>query len=103
MPLLSLIVFTPLAGALVLMLTPSDQHGSLRRGAFIFSLVPFALSLYLLARFAAAEGGFQFVEQAAWIPRFGVYYRVGVDGISLFLVLLTTFLMPLIIDRKSVV
>jgi NADH-quinone oxidoreductase subunit M len=94
MPLLALIIFTPLAGALVLMLTPSEQHGALRRGAFIFSLVPFGLSVLLLARFNSADAGFQFTEKLAWIPRFGVFYSVGVDGMSLFLVLLTTFLMP---------
>jgi len=97
MPLLSLIIFTPLAGALVLMLTPPEQQGSLRRGAFIFSLVPFGLSVLLLARFNPADAGFQFTEKLAWIPRFGVSYSVGVDGMSLFLVLLTTFLMPIII------
>jgi NADH-quinone oxidoreductase subunit M len=97
MPLLSLIVFTPLAGALVLMLMPKDQHPALQRGAFAFSLLPFALSLCLLARFNSANPGFQFTEQVAWIPQFGIAYKVGVDGISLFLVLLTTFLTPLVI------
>jgi NADH-quinone oxidoreductase subunit M len=97
MPLLSLIIFTPLAGALILMLTPPEQHGSLRRGAFIFSLVPFGISLYLLLRFNPVEPGFQFTEKLAWIGRFGISYSVGVDGMSLFLVLLTTFLMPIII------
>lgn len=96
MPLLSLIIFMPLAGAVVLMLTPSEQETALRRAAFVFSLVPFALSLVLLARFNTTAA-FQFTEKAAWIPRFGIFYSVGVDGISLFLVLLTTFLMPLII------
>jgi len=97
MPLLSLIVFTPLAGALVLMLMPKEQNSSLRRGALAFSLVPFAFSLCLLARFNSAEAGFQFTEQAAWIPQFGIAYKVAVDGISLFLVLLTTFLTPLVV------
>jgi len=97
MPLLSLIVFLPLAGILILILTPPEQVGSLRRGAFIFSLVPFALSLYLLARFDPSNPGFQFVEKVAWIPHFAVYYSVGIDGMSLFLVLLTTFLTPIVI------
>ncbi|HEX7407385.1 MAG TPA: NADH-quinone oxidoreductase subunit M [Candidatus Binatia bacterium] len=97
MPLLSLIVFTPLAGVLMLALMPKEQHRSLRRGAFVFSLLPFALSLCLLARFNPAEAGFQFTEEAAWIPQFGISYKVAVDGISLFLLLLTTFLTPLVI------
>ena len=97
MPLLSLIVFTPLAGALVLMLTPKEQHASLRRAAFMFSLLPFALSLYLLVQFNPADPGFQFTEKVGWIPQFGIAYSLGIDGLSLFLLLLTTFLTPLVI------
>jgi NADH-quinone oxidoreductase subunit M len=97
MPLLTLIVFTPLAGALVVMLTPKEQHAALRRGAFIFSLLPFALSLVLLARFNPGDAGFQFTEKVPWISQFGISYSLGIDGISLFLLLLTTFLTPLVI------
>ncbi len=97
MPPITLMVFLPLAGALVLMMMPADQEPALRRGAFIFSLVPLALSLGLLGGFDAADPGFQFTEKAAWIPRFGISYSVGIDGISIFLVLLTTFLMPIVI------
>jgi NADH-quinone oxidoreductase subunit M len=97
MPILSIIVFTPLLAAIVLMLIPPEQHTALRRGAFIFSLVPFALSLLVLAGFNPQDTGMQFTAKAAWIPRFGVSYNVGIDGLSLFLVLLTTFLMPIVI------
>jgi NADH-quinone oxidoreductase subunit M len=97
MPLLSLIVFSPLLGVVFLMLAPAGQNAVHRRASFVFSLVPFLLSLLLLAGFDAAEPGFQFSEVAAWIPSLGVSYRVGIDGISLFLVLLTTFLMPVVI------
>src|SRR5262245_39154846 len=97
MPLLSLIVFTPLIGAFFVGLTPRDSEGGLRRGAFLFSLVPFILSLYLLLQFDPTIATFQFGERTAWLPSLGVSYRVGVDGISLFLVLLTTFLMPIVI------
>ena len=97
MPLLSLITFTPLAGALILMLMPKEQHPALRRGAFVFSLVPFALSVLLLALFNPNDVGFQFRETVAWIPQFGISYSVGIDGISIFLLLLTTFLTPLVI------
>jgi len=76
---------------------PKEPHAALRRGAFVFSLVPFALSLCLLARFNPDDVGFQFVESAAWIPQFGIAYKVGIDGISLFLLLLTTFLTPLVV------
>ena len=97
MPLLSLITFLPVLGALVLMLMPSEQQAALRRGAFVFSLLPFALSLVVLADFNPADAGFQLVEHATWIPQFGVAYSVGIDGLSLFLVLLTTFLTPLVV------
>ena len=95
--MLSLILFSPLIGALFLLLVPGGQVQAVRRSAFAFSLPPFLLSLLLLAAFDPAAPGFQFVEEAAWIPDFGVSYRVGVDGISLFLVLLTTFLTPLVV------
>jgi NADH-quinone oxidoreductase subunit M len=97
MPILSLVVFTPLLGALFLMLTPAQLEGALRRGALTFSLVPFGFSVGLLLAFDPASSGMQFVEKAAWIPRFGISYHVGVDGLSLFLVLLTTFLVPLVV------
>jgi NADH-quinone oxidoreductase subunit M len=97
MPILSVIVFTPLLAAVVLVLIPPEQHAALRRGAFIFSLVPFALSLLVLAGFEPSNTAMQFTAKAAWIPRFGIYYSVGIDGLSLFLVLLTTFLMPIVI------
>jgi NADH-quinone oxidoreductase subunit M len=96
-PLLSLIVFAPLAGALMLALTARDNVPALRRSAFVYALIPFALSLWLLGRFDPAIAGMQFVERAAWIPDFEIFYALGVDGISLFLVLLTTFLTPLVI------
>jgi NADH-quinone oxidoreductase subunit M len=77
--------------------TPRDSEAGLRRGAFLFSLVPFAFSLYLLQQFDPAIATFQLVESTPWLPSLGVFYSVGVDGISLFLVLLTTFLMPIVI------
>ncbi len=96
MPLLTLITFSPLVAALVVALIPRSAARSHGLVTFLLSLIPFALSLQLLAVFDAANTGFQLVEQAEWIPEIGVGYRVGVDGISLFLVLLTTFLMPIV-------
>jgi NADH-quinone oxidoreductase subunit M len=97
LPLLTLIVFTPLAGALMLALLPREHDAGLRRAALVFSLVPLALSLLLLARFDAADAGFQFVERASWIPAWGASYHLGVDGVSLFLVVLTTVLTPIVV------
>ncbi len=93
--LLSLILFIPtLAGALLLFL-PANRPGLLRWTAFGASLIPFALSLWVWAQFDPGQSGFQFQEQAAWYPALNASYHVGIDGISLTLVLLTTFLVPL--------
>ena len=69
----------------------------LRRAALVFSFVPFLLSLAVLALFDPARGDFQMVERHAWVPDFGVQYLLGVDGVSLFLVLLTTLLTVLVV------
>ena len=97
MPILSLIVFTPLAGALMVALIGRENVDSIRRSAFIFALIPFGFSLVLLGGFEAAQTGMQFTERTAWIPQFNIDYHVGIDGLSLFLVRLTTFLTPLVI------
>lgn len=96
MPILSLIVFTPLLAAGVLLFMPPDQHQVLRRGALAFSFVPLVLCLWLLAEFDTTSGDLQFVESVPWIRDFGIRYALGVDGISLFLVVLTAFLMPVV-------
>jgi len=97
MPLLTLIIFTPLIGALLVAAIPRGMERAHGQSALLFSLVPFALSVWLLGLFDPANTGFQFTESFSWIPEFGVSYSVGVDGISLFLVLLTTFLLPIVV------
>jgi NADH-quinone oxidoreductase subunit M len=96
-PLLTLVVFSPLVGAALLALLPRDPAAGIRRAALVFALVPFALSLWMLARFVPGVADFQLVERARWIPQWGIEYRLGVDGVSLFLVLLTTFLTPIVV------
>ncbi len=95
--MLSAIVFSPLLAALMLLFMRPEQHAALRRGALVFSFIPLALSLVLLWRFDATTGDMQFVESVPWIRDFGIRYALGIDGVSLFLVLLTTFLMPIVI------
>jgi NADH-quinone oxidoreductase subunit M len=95
--MLSLIVFTPLIAAIFVAALPSEPVVVARRVAFVFSLVPLLLSLLLLTGFDAAEGSLQFVERASWIPSLGVSYANGVDGFSLWLIVLTTFLTPLVL------
>jgi NADH-quinone oxidoreductase subunit M len=90
--LLSIVLFTPLAGMLVLLLLPSARKNLIRVWANIAAFAGFALSLLLLARFDKNAAGFQFVERADWIPSLGVKYNLGIDGISLLLVMLTTLI-----------
>jgi NADH-quinone oxidoreductase subunit M len=90
--LLSLILFTPLAGALILIALPSTHPRRLKLWANAVALIGFLVSLPLLFRFDKTADGYQFVEKASWIPSLGVEYHLGIDGISLLLVLLTTLI-----------
>jgi NADH-quinone oxidoreductase subunit M len=90
---LTAVIFTPLLGALFVLAQSEDR--ATWRAAFIFSLIPLAISLYLFAGFDPSQAGYQFVERCEWIPQFGISYHLGVDGISLFLVILTTVLFSL--------
>lgn len=93
--LLSLILFAPTVGALVLLLIPKEQVSALRWGALIASLVPLVLSVVLWLGFNASASGFQFREDYLWFQMIGSDYRLGVDGVSLPMVLLTAILSPL--------
>src|SRR4030042_6670139 len=93
--LLSVITYTPLAGALLLLLPPfrgKDKENAVRWVANGFGLLGFLVSLPLWFWFDRGADGFQFVEKASWIPSIGVHYFFAVDGISALLVLLTTLL-----------
>jgi NADH-quinone oxidoreductase subunit M len=96
--LLTTLIGLPLVGALVVLLVPNrDEQGArlIRQLGLLVSLVAFALTLLLWARFDATSAEFQFVERVSWIPAFGIEYHLGVDGISLLLVVLTGFLTPI--------
>jgi NADH-quinone oxidoreductase subunit M len=98
--LLSLIVFLPLAFAAVGLFIPTQGASgqqSLRIWTLLGSLVTFLLSTLLYTRYLPEGAEFQFTESVRWISTLGTYYSLGVDGISLWLILLTTFLMPLAI------
>ncbi len=92
MPILSLIILTPLVGALLIAVLPSKETDLIRRTALAFALLAWVLSLGLLAALAFGPAGFQFVEALNWIPDFGIQYKVGVDGLSVLMVVLTTTL-----------
>jgi len=91
LPVLSLVVFTPLIGVLALLFIPGSNHRLIRWVALLFALASLGFSLLLLGyRLGGPE--FQFHEDYAWIPNFGMRYTMGVDGISVALVVLTTLL-----------
>ena len=92
-PLLSLLIFLPLAGALILLIMPSDQTARLWSLAVTVATAVFSLPLY--SRFDLATAQYQFGEHYSWIPSLNINYIVGIDGISLLLVLMTTLIMPL--------
>ena len=91
-PILSAVIFLPLAGALLLMLLPRQKALFIKVSALIWTLLEFALSLPLFFNFNEKTPGMQFVERREWFPEWGISYLLGIDGISMLLVMLTTFL-----------
>jgi len=90
--LLSIVLLTPLAGLAVLLFLPSGNKNLIRVWANLASLAGFFVSLPLVFRFQTGLAGFQFEEKADWIPSLGAHYHIGIDGISLLLVMLTTLM-----------
>jgi NADH-quinone oxidoreductase subunit M len=93
-PILTFITFFPVAGAVLLIFVPKEKAGLHRYLALAFTLITFAASLALYFNFNGASAEPQFVEKSGWLG-YGINYHLGVDGISLWLVLLTAFLMPI--------
>ena len=89
---LSYMTFIPLAGMVVVLLLPSNSHNLIRWVAAAFTVPPLLMALWLVAHFDASQAGFQFKEQWAWIPAYNIQYFVGVDGLSISMVLLTALL-----------
>jgi NADH-quinone oxidoreductase subunit M len=99
-PILSLVTFLPLAGAFIILTVRGEDEVVARNArwtALWTSLITLALSLILWARFDTGSSDFQFVERLEWLPDYGVAYTMGVDGISVLFVLLSTLLTPLCI------
>jgi NADH-quinone oxidoreductase subunit M len=92
--LLSLILFIPTFVAILILFLPREEENMIRWVAFIGSLIPFALALVLWFRFDPARSGFQFEEKYIWYEAINSSYHLGVDGLSLTMVLLTTLLTP---------
>src|ERR1017187_9672420 len=90
--LLSIVLLTPLAGLAVLLFLPASNRGLIRIWANLARLAGFLVSLPLVFRFDKNFAGFQFEEHFDWIPSLGAHYPLGMDGISLLLVMLTTLM-----------
>lgn len=99
-PILSLLVFLPLAGVLFLLFVRGDADTvarNARNTALLTSLFTFGLSIYMYMGFDGTSAELQFVEKLPWLPGLNINYKLGVDGISIFFVLLSTFLTPICI------
>ncbi len=94
-PILSFLTFFPLVGAIILLFVPRDKTNFIKWFSFFWTLVLFLVSLVLWFKFDRTTWQFQFVERVPWIDKLGVEYYLGIDGISILLVLLTTFVMPI--------
>jgi NADH-quinone oxidoreductase subunit M len=94
---LSLLLAIPVIGALALLFVPRHKTQTLFTCALVFTSLDFFWSLTILHQFDGTKGEMQLVERVPWMPLYGIEYLVGIDGISLFLVLLTTLLMPIAI------
>ncbi len=94
--LLTMLVLTPLACGIVILFFPATAKRAMYGFSLLASTAMFGLSLLVLRAYYS-QGTFQLVESIPWIPRFGISYTVGIDGISLWLVLLTTVLLPIVI------
>src|SRR5437899_1348789 len=101
--ILTLVTFIPLAGAALLLFVPNRER-DIRVFSLVISLLAFVLSLHLPVHLQRAQAGFQYEVNVPWIPTPNIHYHMGVDGISMWLVVLTTFLTPLcvLISWKSI-
>jgi len=95
--LLNLVLWLPMIGILLLLVVPARAHGVVRWLTFWVMVVQLAVTALLYARFDGAVAGLQFETRLPWIPDWGVYYQIGLDGYNVLLVLLTAFLGPLVV------
>ena len=96
-PILTALVLTPIVGAILVALTPKTRPEITKVIALMSSVGTAAMSIWLMASFDTGDAGFQFVSKHTWIEPWGISWHLGVDGISLFLVVLTGILFPIVI------
>jgi len=94
---LPIVLALPLAGAILTMLVPREEEGILRGLGLATALVTFLVSLFIWTGFDPSQGGYQLVYDKMWVSGLGASFHVGVDGISVWFVLLTTFLTPIVL------
>nr|YP_009647095.1 NADH dehydrogenase subunit 4 [Chloroparvula japonica]QBX98772.1 NADH dehydrogenase subunit 4 [Chloroparvula japonica] len=94
-PMLAYLIMLPMVGALVLMCTPSQYTDFIKLTALNISLLSFVMSLFLWVGFDASTPNFQYMYQINWLPFANLHLTLGIDGISLFFVILTTLLIPI--------
>ncbi len=92
MPILSLIIWLPLLGAVAILFVPKEQTGLIQKIAIVCASLSFLLSCYLLINFDLTTGELQFGESVQWVPEMGMTYSLAVDGLSLSMILLTTLI-----------
>ena len=95
MDLLSLIIFAPLIGATIIALIPAKQTDTIKGTTLIVTFIILILSLFLWADFQVVANPIQMEVNIPWVTSLGIHYHLGIDGISLLLIMLTTILMPL--------
>ena len=94
---MTLLLVLPIVGALLISTLKNDQSEKIKKAAFGVSLLPFIASVLIALDFEVDRPGYQFVEKFSWIPSLGINFQLGVDGISLILILLSTILVPIVI------
>ena len=97
LPLLSIVVWLPIVGGLLLLVLGDRQSALLRWSALVLAVATFVFSIPLFTAFDRTTAAMQFVERVPWIAQYNVYYHLGVDGISMPLILLTTFVTVLVV------
>lgn len=95
LPFLSLLIFTPLAGAVIALLIPAENRNAIKGWTFAVTLVPLVLVGLMWPALSGGAAGMQYTENVPWVPSLGITYSLGVDGLSFPLVALTAFIFPL--------
>ena len=96
-PILSILILLPMVGVALIMMLNRENQWVIKGTAMAVALLEFIISLPLWFQFDGNTAAMQFVEKYSWVPSYGISYYIGIDGISLLLVLLTTFITPICI------